>query len=89
MNYVVIVNGIQTRQISPTRGIRQGDPISPYLFIICVVAFNSLLSRADDTKNLTSVPTFKKGPLLNHIFFFFLANDSLIFCNTNPYIGAS
>jgi hypothetical protein len=43
MNYVVLVNGIPMGRIIPTRGMRQGDPISPYLFIICAKVLSSLL----------------------------------------------
>ena len=72
--------GIPTGNIIPTRGIRQVDPISPYLFLICAEALSSLLSRADDTGELEGVPTSRKGPRLNHLFF---ADNSLLFCRAD------
>ncbi|XP_027086733.2 uncharacterized protein [Coffea arabica] len=46
------LNGVQFGYLRPQRGIRQGDPISPYLFLICAEAFSCLLQEAeacDDT----------------------------------------
>ena len=43
--YAIIVNGSPMGRIIPSRGIRQGDPISPYLFLLCVKALSSFLKR--------------------------------------------
>jgi hypothetical protein len=64
----------------PSRGIRQGDPISPYIFLICVEAFSALLQQAERKGFITDVPTSSKGPRLSHLFF---ADDSMIFCKAN------
>jgi hypothetical protein len=78
--YTILVNGTSTGQIFPTRGIRQADPISPYLFLLCPEALSSLLTKAKNTNVLPEVLTSKKGPRLSHIFF---ADDSLLFCKTS------
>jgi hypothetical protein len=70
VSYAVLVNGSPTGQISPTRGIRQGDPISPYLFIICAEALSSLLYKAELDGTLSGVPTSKGG--LELIIYFLL-----------------
>jgi hypothetical protein len=84
VNYAIIVNGTPVGRIIPSRGIKQGDPLSPYLFILCVEALSSLLHHAATTGQLTVVPTSKWGPSINHFFF---ANDSLFFARQTPYIG--
>jgi hypothetical protein len=66
--------------IKPTRGLRQGDPISPYLFLICAEALSAMLCKAESTGVITGVPTSKRGPKLTHLFF---ADDSLLFCKAN------
>jgi hypothetical protein len=80
VSYSVIVNGQAVGNIKPTRGIRQGDPLSPYLFLICAEALSSMLSRAESKGVIIGVPTSKKGPRLSHLFF---ADDSLLFCKAN------
>jgi hypothetical protein len=80
VSYAILVNGQPSDIIKPSRGIRQGDPLSPFLFLLCAEALSALLSRAVERGVLTGVPTSKKGPRLSHLFF---ADDSLIFCKAN------
>jgi hypothetical protein len=68
-HYTVLVNGVPIGKLIPTRGIRQGDSISPYLFLICAKVLSSSLVKADREGVLEGVPTSKRGPWLNHLFF--------------------
>ena len=61
----------------PFRGLRQGDPILPYLFLICMEVLSSMVKVANQEGSLTRVPTSKYGPYVSHLFF---ADDSLLFC---------
>jgi hypothetical protein len=72
VSYAVIVNGQIVWSIQPSRGIRQGGPLSPYLFLLCAEALSSLINQAERAGTITGVPTSKRGPRLTHIFFFFL-----------------
>ena len=46
--YSILVNGEPKGRIIPTRGIRQGDPLSPYLFLLCSEGLNGLIQHAVD-----------------------------------------
>lgn len=75
-----MINGDLHGCIFPTRGLRQGDPLSPYLFIICAEALSAMLLEAERSQAITGVPIAKGRVRLNHLFF---ADDSLLFCKAN------
>jgi hypothetical protein len=74
VTYRVRVNGELTEQIVPQRGLRQGDPLSPYLFLICAEAFSCLLNVAEESGDMVGVRVCPNAPSINHVLF---ADDSL------------
>jgi hypothetical protein len=68
-SYSMLVNRNPMEKIIPLRGIRQGDPISPYLFLLCAEVFSSPLHHAEQNGVITRVPTSKRGPRISHLFF--------------------
>ena len=61
----------------PTRGIRQGDPLSPYLFLLCVEGFTYLLAKAENEGKIYGAFICRRAPKVSNLLF---ANDSLLFC---------
>jgi hypothetical protein len=80
ISYFIVINGQPVGKITPSRGLRQGDPLSPYLFLLCAEALSSMLTHAANTGVITGVPTSRRGPRLSHLFF---ADDSILFCKAN------
>ncbi|XP_024190432.1 uncharacterized protein LOC112194424 [Rosa chinensis] len=76
VSYAILVNGEATATISPTRGIRQGDPLSPYLFILCAEGLSALISQAVQYGTIKGLKMCPQAPVLHHLFF---ADDSLLF----------
>ncbi|XP_075665752.1 uncharacterized protein LOC142635493 [Castanea sativa] len=77
VTYSIRLNGKPHGRITPTRGLRQGDPISPFLFLFCAEGLSSLLQQATSAGSLKGVAASPQGPWISHLFF---ADDSIIFC---------
>ncbi|XP_050222755.1 uncharacterized protein LOC126672846 [Mercurialis annua] len=76
VSYTVLVNGEPTDVIYPSRGIRQGDPLSPYLFLLCSEGFSFLLQKAELNGSLVGIRIGRYCPTVSHLLF---ADDSLLF----------
>ena len=75
-SYSVLINGEPHGNITPTRGLCQGDPFSPYLFFMCIEGLNGLIKKATMCGDIRGVAICKIGPQLTHLLF---TDDSLIF----------
>jgi hypothetical protein len=77
VKYRIRVNGELSEEFTPERGLRQGDPISPYLFLLCAEGFSSLLAKAEEEGKIGGVRVCRNAPSVSHLLF---ADDSLILC---------
>lgn len=74
----VLINGVPKGLITPQRGLRQGCPLSPYLFMMCAEVFSSLLVQAEE-QNLIHGLRFRSSTTISHLLF---TDDSLVFMRT-------
>jgi hypothetical protein len=75
VRYQVRVNSEDSDIFIPTRGLRQGDPLSPYLFLICAEGLSSLLLYEEGVGGIDGVRVCRNAPSVSHLLF---ADDSLI-----------
>lgn len=72
----ILWNGERLPTFQAKRGLRQGDPLSPYLFVLCMERFSSAISTTVSEGRWNPIETVRNGPGLSHLFF---ADDVLLF----------
>ena len=77
VTYSILVNGEPKGMITPTRGIRQGDSFSPFLFLLCTEGFNGLFNKSAHQGHINGYSLCRNSPRLTHLLF---VDDSLLFC---------
>ena len=76
VTYSILVNGEPKGMITPTRGIKQGDPLSHFLFLLCTEGLNGLLNQAAHQGHIKGYSLCRNSLRLTHLLF---ADDSLLF----------
>lgn len=80
VSYEFCFNGSSIGPIVPMRGLRQGDPLSPYLFLICVEGLSRSLNNAAAAGIIHGAQISQSAPIITHILF---ADDSFLFFKAN------
>ena len=80
VTYSFLINGSPRGRIQPSRGIRQGDPLSPYLFILCGEVLSGLCNKASEEGSLTGISVARECPQVNHLLF---SDDTMFFISAN------
>jgi hypothetical protein len=78
VSYRIKVNGEYMNHIFPQR-LRQGDPLPPYLFIICAEGLSVMLQKAKMDGKIEGIRVCREAPRINHLFF---TDDSLVLLQT-------
>ena len=76
----ILFNGGSLDPFLPTRGIRQGDPLSPYIFILYMELLGQLIQEKCEAKVWCLVKASRSGPSFSHLFF---ADDLMLFAKAN------
>ena len=68
-SFFLLINGSAYGSFKAERGIRQGDPLSPYLFIIYTEVLSRLLVAKEREGNIHGIRTAPNAPPISHLFF--------------------
>ena len=82
-SFLVLVNGTPSGLFQNSRDLRQGDPFSPYLFVIVMEARSCLLKRAVGGGFLSACQVRERegeGVKVSHLLF---ADNTLVFCEAS------
>ncbi|KAL0303026.1 UNVERIFIED_CONTAM: putative mitochondrial protein [Sesamum radiatum] len=77
VSYSIMLESEPFGFIRPERGLRQGDPLSPYLFLFCAEAFSCMIQKEEREGNIQRVAVCRKAPRVSHLLF---ADDTLLYC---------
>ena len=80
-SFSILINGSPFGLFSPKRGLRQGDPLLPFLFILGLEVLSRLLFRKEALGNIKGLKISRNNPAIHHPFF---ADDLLIFGKATP-----
>ena len=72
VSYSVLINGEPKGKIIPSRGLRQGDPISPYLFLLCAKGLLTMFKNEEGGGHLKGIAVSRRASSITHMLF---AND--------------
>ena len=81
VSYSYLINDSVHGSVLPKRGIRQGDPLSPYLFILCSQVLSGLCQKAEREGTLQGIRVARGSPRVNHLLF---ADYTMFFCYASP-----
>lgn len=86
VTYRIMTNGSASKHFTLRRGLRQGDPLSPYLFLFCMDILSRMATRDTDIKLFQGIQVRRSGLKISHLFFadhvLFFFKASFLSCET-------
>jgi hypothetical protein len=70
----VLVNGSPTEQIDISRGLKQGDPLAPFLFVLVAEGLGALMKKAVEIGFFKGIRISESGDTISHLQY---ADDTL------------
>ena len=80
VKFSVRLNGHLLDSITPSRGLRQGDPLSPYIFLLVADGLSTIINKEISTGQLKELHISRNVPGISHLLF---TDDSLLFVQAN------
>jgi len=77
VEYHIIFNGDRIGPITPERGLRQGCPLSPYLYLLCAEGLSAIIKNHERRGQLHGARIRRTAPSISHHLF---VDDSFLFC---------
>lgn len=79
-SFQITINGDLSDKFCAGRGIRQGDPLSPYIFVLCMEKLSHLIQSAIEVGEWKPIKSSMNGPYVSHLFF---ADDLILFAEAS------
>ena len=77
----ILINGHPSKEFLPSRGIRQGDPLSPYIFIICMEMLSRIIHKSCEENKWKPFRLRGGSTSISHLMF---ADDLILFGEATP-----
>jgi hypothetical protein len=81
-SFSILINGSPFGMFSPSQGLQQRDPLSPFLFILGTEVLSHLFHQQESLDLLKGIKIGKHYPSITHLLF---ADDLLIFAKATPF----
>jgi len=67
VSFSILINGQAIDAFIPQRGLRQGDPLYPYLFILCVEVLYDLLTKGQKEGSFHGIQIAPNSPYISFV----------------------